>query len=672
MPQYFKAISKYMVIAIFSLTFTLTLTPQSFGQIPWITDSSNNQYNQSLPWDLNKAYPCGRFWCSDVYIYDFNFKINNDLLTPELTLTELKESNQSEVEVAKKVEQRAELVQRVFHQIFEDIVSGKTIPEAPHISKWQFWLPTTVKPLHPWTPKIAVGIKNQETVIYVPAQPRLGLASQTIVTVTDFDAQANETTEEELAKAWLTKISLSLSNALWGRELNVQHPNWRWIVSSAIMGATLGLMWLIHLIRSKLRKWNHQLRQRLKKFTDALIVDPEAAASQSISTDQNESDILDSSKPRESKISEPKDGSVEPVKIKASPFSMPTKLLKLFQKKLQKQNWLAANFNITATKRLLEHQTLIKQKRNFCQLFLRLMLILEVLLLAVSLTIIVCIFPQTRFFSIYLIEKTVILILLWTGLTLIDKLGSFAVDYGLNRWATEAQLANTNSNRYTLRANTYSTVLKRNKTFFTTILGLYVSIWLLGFNPSVLASAGVVAVAVAFLSRSLLEDALSGIVILSTDRYALGDVVNFGGGMEGAVEEINLVITSLRNLDGQLISIPNRKIESVINSTKNWSRVNFTIRIAWNEDINQAIEVMTQVAAKMQSDPLWEDKFLEPAEILGVDEISNEGILIRLLIKTQPSQQWSVGREFRLRVKQALDEAGIAVALPHHKISVVS
>jgi small conductance mechanosensitive channel len=203
-------------------------------------------------------------------------------------------------------------------------------------------------------------------------------------------------------------------------------------------------------------------------------------------------------------------------------------------------------------------------------------------------------------------------------------------------------------------------------------LGLYLSIWLLGFNPAVLASAGVIAVAVAFLSRSLLEDALSGIVILFTDRYALGDVVDFGGGMVGAVEDITLFITSLRNLDGQLISIPNRKIESVINNTKNWSRVNFTIRIAWHEDIDRAIEIMTQVAAKMQSEPLWQEKFLEPVEILGVDEISHEGILLRLLIKTQPSQQWSVGREFRLRVKHALDEAGIAVALPHHKISVIS
>ncbi len=664
MPTFFQATIKYLVIAILSLILALTFTTKSFGQIPLFISPSNNQYNQSPPWDLNKAYLCGKFWCSDVYIYDFDPKIKNQkaILTPELTVTALKQSHQSKVEVAQEVEQRAELVQRVFQQIFEAIVSWKTIPEVPYISEWRFWLPKTVKPLHPWTPQIAVGIKNKQTVIYVPAQPELGLASQAIVTVTAFDAQANGTTKAKLAEAWQAQISLSLSNALWGNELNVQHPDWRWKISSAIMGITLGLIWLIHLIRSRLRKWNHQLRQRLEEFTDALTVNPKALSSHNI--ENNISDILVSS--------EPNDSSVEPVKTTASSSSILKKLWNLFQKKARKNKWLAANLNIAVAKGLLQHQTLIKQKRNFCQLFLRLMLILEILLLAVGLSIIVFIFRETRFLSIYLLKEAVALILLWTGLTLFDKLGSFSIDYCLNRWATEAQLAYSNSHRYTLRANTYSTVLKRSTTFVTTILGLYLSIWLLGFNPSVLASAGVAAVAVAFLSRSLLEDALSGIIILSTDRYALGDVVDFGGGMVGAVEDITLFITSLRNLDGQLISIPNRKIESVINNTKNWSRVNFTIRIAWHEDINKAIEVMTQVAAKMQSEPAWEEKFLEPAEILGVDEISNEGILVRLLIKTQPSQQWSVGREFRLRVKQALDEAGIAVALPHHKISVVS
>ncbi|MEM8829158.1 MAG: mechanosensitive ion channel family protein [Cyanobacteria bacterium P01_G01_bin.19] len=654
---------------------TLTLTPPSFGQIPWTNNSTNSQSNQSPPWALNKAYPCGKFWCSDIYIYDFydfDLKIKNALPTPELTVTEFKKSNQSEVEVAEEVEQRAELVQRVFQQIFRNIISWKTTSEASYIPEWRFWLPTTVKSLHPWTPKIAVGTKNQQTVVYVPAQSELGLAAQTIVTVTTVDAQANGTTEAELAEVWQTKISLSLSNALWGHELNLQRPNWRWTISTTIMGITLGLIWLIHLIRSKFRRWNHQLRRRLEKFTDALVIDPEATSSQNKDKEKNVSDVLDSSEPKEKEISKPDDSSVEPSKTTVSPPPIPTKFLNLFQKRVRKKDLSATNFDIPSSKGFLQHQTLIKQKRNFCQLFLKLMLILQILLLGVCLSAIVFVFRQTRFLSIYFLRETAILILLWIGITLVDKLGSFAVDHWIDRWATEAQLTNANLNRYTLRANTYSTVIKRNKTFFTTILGLYLSVWLLGFNPSVLASAGFAAVAVAFLSRSLLEDALNGIVILCTDRYALGDVVDFGGGMAGAVEDITLFITSLRNLDGQLISIPNRKIESVINNTKNWSRVNFTIRIAWHEDINQAIEVMTQVAAIMQSEPLWEDKFLEPAEILGVDEISNEGILIRLLIKTQPSQQWNVGREFRLRVKQALDEAGIAVALPHHKISIVS
>ncbi len=677
MKKFFNPTTKFIVLAILSLTLTLSWIPNSFGQIPGVSIPIKNRQTQSLPWALNQAYPCGKFWCSDIYIYDFDITTKTSVhtphylsrLTPELTVTALQEPNQSKAEVGEKVEQRAELVQRVFQQIFADIVSWKTIPEVPPIPEWQFWLPITVKPLHPWTPKIEVGIKNQQTVVYVPAQPELGLASQTIVTVTDFDAKANGTTKEELAEAWQTRIRLSLSNALWGHELNIQHPNWRWKISGAIMGVTLGLMWLIHLIRSFLRKWNHQLRRRLEEFTNALVVDPEATSSENM--EKNVSEILDSSEPIEGKISEPNNGSVEPVKTKVPSPSLSTKLFNLLQKPAGKNKSMASKFNLSEAKRFLQHQTLIKQKRNFCQLFLRLMLILEMLILALSLSIIVFVFRQTRFLSVCLLEETVILILLWTGLSFVDKLGDFAVDYCLNSWATEAQLANPASNRYTLRANTYSTVLKRGTTVFTTTLGIYLSIWLLGFNPTVLAGAGLIAVAVAFLSRSLLEDAINGIMILCTDRYALGDVVDLGRGMAGAVEEMNLFITCLRNLDGQLISIPNRKIEFVINNTKNWSRVNFTIRIAGNEDINKAIEVMTQVAAKMQSEPEWGEKFLEPAEILGVDEVSNEGILVHLLIKTQPSQQWSMGREFRLRVKQALDEAGISVGIPHHKISVI-
>jgi small conductance mechanosensitive channel len=204
------------------------------------------------------------------------------------------------------------------------------------------------------------------------------------------------------------------------------------------------------------------------------------------------------------------------------------------------------------------------------------------------------------------------------------------------------------------------------------ILGIYLSISSIGINPAVLAGAGIFAVAVAFLGRNLVEDMLNGILILWTDRYAIGDVINVGGGMAGTVEDINLFITSLRNLDGESIAIPNSKISSVINKTKYWSRVNFTIRIAWNQDIDKAIAVMSQVADQMQSEPEWGERFLEPAQILGVDEVSHEGILIHLLIKTQPNEQWNVGREFRRRVKQAFDGAGISVGIPHQTISVIN
>jgi small conductance mechanosensitive channel len=134
---------------------------------------------------------------------------------------------------------------------------------------------------------------------------------------------------------------------------------------------------------------------------------------------------------------------------------------------------------------------------------------------------------------------------------------------------------------------------------------------------------------------------------------------------------MNLYTTSLRNLDGQVIAIPNGKISSVINSTKNWSRVNFTLKISWNADFKKAIKLMRQVAEQMCSEPQWQEMILEPPDILGIDELSHDGILIHLLMKTRPSQQWLVGREFRMRVKQALDEAGISLGVPQREVAVI-
>ena len=145
MKKIFKQTIKFIVITILTLTLTLTWTPKSLGQIPLFTQPSNEQPTQSPPWDLNKAYTSGKFWCSDVYTYSGETNIRTALtkratLTPELTLTALKELDQSSVEIIQKVEQRAKLVTQVFEQILYEIVSSQTISEVPFIADWQFWL----------------------------------------------------------------------------------------------------------------------------------------------------------------------------------------------------------------------------------------------------------------------------------------------------------------------------------------------------------------------------------------------------------------------------------------------------------------------------------------------------------------------------------------------------
>lgn len=692
MKKILKQTIKFIIITILTLTLTLTWVPKSLGQIPLFNTPKSDQPAQSPPWDPNKAYTCGKFWCSNVYIYSGETNIRPALtkratLTPELTLSALKELDQSSVEIIQKVEERAKLVTQVFEQIFYQIVNSHTISEVPFIADWQFWLPpatkrlgmpTIVKPLHPWMPQIEVGFENQQTVIYAPAQPELGLASQAIVTVTEIDAKANGTTVEELAKVWQTKIQLSFGSALWGYELDRQHPLWRWGISSVILVVTLILMWLIELIRSSLRKWNNQLRRKLNEITDSLAIEPETISSQH--RENNESDIIENIS-IDDKIGEQnvktKNGQQEKEsRLKQSKFPkrlsfLLLKLFNWFKRRIQKNKWISSQSDISEQKLLLRAQTQIKQKRNFCQFWRSEMLILEILSLALGLSIIFLIFRQTRFLSVFLFDQTLIVIFIWIGLIFVDKIGAFAIDYYLNNWASEAQAINPDSNRYTLRVNTYSLTLKRATTFLMIVLGLYLSIWSIGINSAVLAGAGILAAAIAFLGRNLVEDMLNGILILWTDRYAIGDVINVGGGMAGTVEDINLFITSLRNLDGESIAIPNSKISAVINKTKYWSRVNFTIRIAWNQDMDQAIAVMTEVADLMQRESEWGEIFLEPAKILGVDEVSHEGILIHLIIKTQPNEQWNVGREFRRRVKLAFDKAGISVGIPHQTIAVI-
>ena len=668
--KFMGSIFRLIIIFILSLTLTLTWTTESFGQINFFSPSNNSPNSKTPPWDLNKAYTCGRYWCSDVYIHDDSRNIQTELLTPELTLAILKDIDQSNSEVTQLIEKRAKVIEQVFNRIVQKIIRNQPNSEKIEITDWKFWIPssvknlwqpTTVKPLHPWTPSIKIGIKNDHTVVYIPDEFDLGIASQSIITVTEIDARANGKTVENLAKSWQNNIRRSFSSVFWGYEFDHRYPKHRWIISAIILGIALLLIVLLELIRNFLIRWDNQLRKKLKDLIESITLNPESTSSSHLNykqdntnEKQNNNLVVNSNKN----------------KMKLSIFLI--EISKFIKNFIKQNKWFSSHLSRSKQTIILQEQNLIKQQRNFCKLLLRLSFIFQVFSLIASLIIITLTFRNTRFLSVYLLKESLHLTFFWIGLIILDKIIDFMIDYYLNRWASQAQVINPTCNRYTLKINTYSIVFKQATGFTIFILGIYASVWLIGLNPSVLAGAGILTVALAFLSRNLLEDMLNGVLILFTDRYAIGDVIDVGGGMGGLVENINLFVTSLRNLDGQVIAIPNSKISTVVNNTKEWSRVNFTIKIAWNEDIKKAIDVMIQVANQMQNEPEWCSKILDPIEVLGVDEVSHEGILIHVLIRTQPSEHWGIGREFRFRVKQAFDEAGISLGIPHHKISVLN
>jgi small conductance mechanosensitive channel len=218
--------------------------------------------------------------------------------------------------------------------------------------------------------------------------------------------------------------------------------------------------------------------------------------------------------------------------------------------------------------------------------------------------------------------------------------------------------------RRKLRTSTIAGAIKDLATVLIAAMGLLLGLKGLGISTgSVLAIGGLLGLAVSFGSQSLVKDVVNGILILVEDQYAIGDVIDLGRA-SGLVENLTLRITQLRGADGELITIPNSTITEVKNLTRSWSRVNFRVDVAYQTDPEKALSLLREVAQALYDDPEWHDKIPAPPEVLGIDSISHSGMTITTWIQTVPLEQWSVGREFRLRVRKALEANGIEIGTP--------
>jgi small-conductance mechanosensitive channel len=181
----------------------------------------------------------------------------------------------------------------------------------------------------------------------------------------------------------------------------------------------------------------------------------------------------------------------------------------------------------------------------------------------------------------------------------------------------------------------------------------------LGINLApLLASAGVVGVAVGFGAQNLVRDYLSGVFMLVEDQYGVGDVITVGDAT-GTVENVTLRITRVRDVNGIVWHIRNGAIETVGNESQGWARAVIDFPVPFEADLVTIRSVLEATGDAMWNEPTWRAVMLEAPEVWGAQEISSDEVVMRIVAKTAPLRQWEVEREMRARAKAALHQAGI-------------
>lgn len=180
----------------------------------------------------------------------------------------------------------------------------------------------------------------------------------------------------------------------------------------------------------------------------------------------------------------------------------------------------------------------------------------------------------------------------------------------------------------------------------------------------ILASAGVIGIAIGFGAQSLIKDYFNGFFLLIENQVHQGDVVEVAG-LGGLVEEITLRYIRLRDYEGTVHFVPNGAVTTVSNRSRGFAFALVDVGVAYREDVDQVFAAIRQVAAAMREDATLGPLILEDLDLAGVDAWADSAVMIRFRIKVRPLQQWTVKRAFLHRLKQEFDRLGIEIPYPH-------
>lgn len=254
----------------------------------------------------------------------------------------------------------------------------------------------------------------------------------------------------------------------------------------------------------------------------------------------------------------------------------------------------------------------------------------------------------------WLITGGLRIIVLLIAFAILKPLGSKAIEAAINRMSQQRNISEgRNKTLQKLSVNIFSYVL-----FFILVMMLLTTIGI-QIGP-LLAGAGIVGLAIGFGAQGLVSDVVTGFFLLLERQIEVDDYVT-AGGYNGVVEEVGIRTTRIRSFDGTLNFIPNRNIEGVANHSRGNMRALVDIGIGYDENIDQALEVLQKVADDFTED----ERFVEGPNVLGVQSLGSSDVVIRILGKTQNMEQWAVERDLRKAMKEALDAANIEIPFPH-------
>ena len=226
--------------------------------------------------------------------------------------------------------------------------------------------------------------------------------------------------------------------------------------------------------------------------------------------------------------------------------------------------------------------------------------------------------------------------------------------------------------RASQRAKTLGTLFK---SIGTTVIWIVALMMLLGeFDVNLgplIAGAGIIGVAVGFGAQSLVRDLLTGVFMLIEDQYGVGDVVDLGDAV-GTVESVGLRTTRLRDISGTVWHVPNGAIARVGNMSQLWARVPLDLDVAYDTDLDAAMAIIKRVADEVWHEQGDDTTVLEEPSVVGVQAFGADAVTLRVMVKTEASEQWATARLLRKRIKQAFDEAGIEIPFPQRTVWVRS